>query len=249
MPSAIPELIAELLGTAGAVVKRFTGGEAADVVVTATPLMGDLVKGGNVDAAMFQRAWIRPARMTRARAEAGIGSSRRLPSGERGEQRLHPGYRYRDTGGPGQPVILLHAGTHSAAGWVYQQPVLAQAGYRVIAYSRRGYYRSDTGDLNNPGVGSDDLHCLIQHLKLDKAHLVSAAQGGFFAIDYALEYPGKVRSLAVISSYMGITDADYAVVNARLRRWRCARPRAGPAGRRANCSRSSRRGFCSPRAR
>ncbi len=124
---------------------------------------------------------------------------------------------YWDTGGPGQPVILLHAGTHSAAGWVYQQPVLAQAGYRVIAYSRRGYYRSDTGDLNNPGVGSDDLHCLIQHLKLDKVHLVSAAQGGFFAIDYALEYPGKVRSLAVISSYMGITDADYAVVNARLR--------------------------------
>lgn len=38
-------------GTAGAVVKRFTGGEAADVVITATPLMGDLVKGGGIDAA------------------------------------------------------------------------------------------------------------------------------------------------------------------------------------------------------
>lgn len=35
---------------------------------------------------------------------------------------------YWDTGGSGQPVILLHAGTQSAAGWVYQQPVLAQAG-------------------------------------------------------------------------------------------------------------------------
>jgi len=38
-------------GTAGAVVKRFTGGEAADVVITATPLMNDLVKGGGIDAA------------------------------------------------------------------------------------------------------------------------------------------------------------------------------------------------------
>lgn len=38
-------------GTAGAVVKRFSGGEAADVVITATPLMGDLVKGGGIDAA------------------------------------------------------------------------------------------------------------------------------------------------------------------------------------------------------
>lgn len=38
-------------GTAGAVVKRFTGGEAADVVITATSLMGELVKGGSIDAA------------------------------------------------------------------------------------------------------------------------------------------------------------------------------------------------------
>ena len=124
---------------------------------------------------------------------------------------------YWDTGGNGQPVILLHAGTLSGAGWAYQQPALAMAGYRAIGYSRRGYYRSDAGDASNPGVGSDDLQRLIQHLKLDKVHLVSAAQGGFFAIDYTLEYPGNVRSLAVISSYMGITEADYAAVNARLR--------------------------------
>ena len=46
-----------------------------------------------------------------------------------------PGTRlwYWDTGGSGRPVILMHAATHSAAGWVYQQPVLASAGYRVIA--------------------------------------------------------------------------------------------------------------------
>lgn len=124
---------------------------------------------------------------------------------------------YWDTGGTGHAVILLHAGTQSGAGWVYQQPVLAKAGYRVIGYSRRGYYRSDAGDADNSGVGSNDLHHLIQHLKLGTVDLVSAAQGGFFAIDYTLAYPGNVRSLAVISSYMGITDADYVAVNTRLR--------------------------------
>lgn len=124
---------------------------------------------------------------------------------------------YWDTGGTGRPVILLHAGTHSGAGWVYQQPVFARAGYRVIGYSRRGYYRSDAGDADNPGYGADDLQRLIEHLKLARVDLVAAAQGGFFAIDYTLAYPEKVRSLAVISSYMGITDADYAAVNARLR--------------------------------
>jgi pimeloyl-ACP methyl ester carboxylesterase len=122
-----------------------------------------------------------------------------------------------DTGGSGHPVILLHAGTQSGAGWVYQQPVLARAGYRVIAYSRRGYYRSDAGDPDNPGVGSDDLQRLVEHLKLRTVDLVAAAQGGFFALDYTLAYSEKVRSLAVVSSLMGVTDADYVAVNARLR--------------------------------
>ena len=124
---------------------------------------------------------------------------------------------YWDTGGAGHPVILLHAGTQSAAGWGYQQPVLAKAGYRAIAYSRRGYYRSDAGDPGDPGVGSEDLHHLIQHLRLGSVDLVAAAQGGFFALDYVLAYPKTVRSLAIVSSLMGISDADYAAVNARLR--------------------------------
>jgi pimeloyl-ACP methyl ester carboxylesterase len=130
-----------------------------------------------------------------------------------------PGTRlwYWDTGGSGRPVILMHAATHSAAGWVYQQPVLTGAGYRAIAYSRRGYYRSDPGDPENPGFAADDLDNLIEFLQLGQVDLVAAAHGGFFALDFALAYPGKVRSLTIVSSLMGITDADYAAVNARLR--------------------------------
>lgn len=124
---------------------------------------------------------------------------------------------YWDTGGTGHPVILLHAGTQSAAGWPYQQPVLAQAGYRVIAYSRRSYYRSDPGDPENPGVGAEDLHRLIEHLGLAKVDLVAAAQGGFFALDYVLAYPERVRSIAIVSSLMGISEKDYQAVNERLR--------------------------------
>lgn len=130
-----------------------------------------------------------------------------------------PGTRlwYWDTGGSGRPVILMHAATHSAAGWVYQQPVLAGAGYRAIGYSRRGYFRSDPGDAANPGFAADDLDNLMRHLSIDRADLVAAAHGGFFALDFALAYPEKVRTLTIVSSLMGITDADYAAVNTRLR--------------------------------
>jgi pimeloyl-ACP methyl ester carboxylesterase len=124
---------------------------------------------------------------------------------------------YWDTGGPGAAVILLHAGTQSAAGWLYQQPALTEAGYRVIGYSRRGYYRSEVTDTKTAGIGAEDLHRLIEHLALSKVDLVGAAQGAFFAVDYALDHPDRVGRLAIVSSYLGISEPDYAVVNERLR--------------------------------
>ena len=38
-----------------------------------------------------------------------------------------------DTGGHGEPIVLLHPNTGSAASWGYQQPVFARAGHRVVA--------------------------------------------------------------------------------------------------------------------
>ena len=40
---------------------------------------------------------------------------------------------YWDTGGAGEPIVLLHPASGSALIWLYQQPVFAKAGYRVIA--------------------------------------------------------------------------------------------------------------------
>ena len=123
---------------------------------------------------------------------------------------------YWDTGGSGHPVILLHAGTQSAAGWVYQQPALSYAGFRAIGYSRRGYYKSDSTTDDRWNVAGD-LHGLVEHLGLSTVDLVGAAQGGFVVLDYVFAHPERVRSLSVVSSYMGIQEPDYAAVNTRLR--------------------------------
>ena len=57
---------------------------------------------------------------------------------------------YWDTGGPGEAVVFLHAGSGSSEFYPYQQPVFAKAGYRVISYSRRGQYKSELGnDVDN----------------------------------------------------------------------------------------------------
>jgi len=96
---------------------------------------------------------------------------------------------YWDTGGTGPVVILLHANTGSGALWPYQQPALAKAGYRVIGYSRRGCYKSEPGDRNNPGIASDDLHHLVAHLGIGKFHAVGLALGGIITADYSLSHP------------------------------------------------------------
>lgn len=48
---------------------------------------------------------------------------------------------------------------------------------------------------------------------------MAIAQGAFFALDFALSYPQKVRSLTITSSFLGIdaAETDYAEANARLR--------------------------------
>lgn len=124
-----------------------------------------------------------------------------------------------DTGGDGQPVVFLHAGSQSGAGWGYQQPAFVAAGFRAVGYSRRGCFRSEPGDPKEPGFASDDLDRLIAHLGLGRVHLVSVALGAFYALDFALVHPEKVRSLTICSSYLGIdaSEADYAQANARLR--------------------------------
>jgi pimeloyl-ACP methyl ester carboxylesterase len=124
---------------------------------------------------------------------------------------------YWDTGGTGEPLILMHAGTGSGNVWGYQQPVFAQAGYRVIGYSRRGYYKSDAGSNDDPGCAGEDLGKLIEHLKLDEVNLLAAAHGGYFLLDFVLNNPNKVRSIVMLSSLMGVTDEDFVQANARIR--------------------------------
>jgi len=121
---------------------------------------------------------------------------------------------FEDSGGNGVPLLLLHAGTGTTKMWLHQVPVFSEAGYRVIAYDRRGH-GSSTKDSNTPAI--DDLLSLANHLKLGKFHLLGTAAGGIVALDFALSHPGRLRSLVVANSIGGVQDPDYLELQARLR--------------------------------
>ncbi len=134
-----------------------------------------------------------------------------------------PGTRlgYWDTGGAGEPVVLLHPASGSALVWLYQQPVFAKAGYRVIAYSRRNYYNSASASADNPGTGAEDLHNLIEFLGLAKFHAVSSAAGGSVAADFALSHPERLLSLTVSSNNLASAQGYIAEAAAtmHLKEW------------------------------
>jgi pimeloyl-ACP methyl ester carboxylesterase len=87
--------------------------------------------------------------------------------------------------------------------------VFAKAGYRVIAYSRRGYAGSDPVPKDNPGTASGDLHALMDFLRIPKFHLAGSAGGGGIAVDYALSHPERLLSLVVACAVGGVEDKDY----------------------------------------
>ncbi|HWP56962.1 MAG TPA: alpha/beta fold hydrolase [Candidatus Acidoferrales bacterium] len=130
-----------------------------------------------------------------------------------------PGTRlwYWDTGGDGEAVVFLHPASGSALIWLYQQPVFAKAGYRVIAYSRRNHYGSEPASEDNPGIGSEDLHALIELLRIDRFHAVASAAGGSVATDYAFSHPERLLSLTVSSNNLAARSGYIAETAARIR--------------------------------
>ncbi len=131
-----------------------------------------------------------------------------------------PGVRlfFTDSGGDAPPVVLLHANTGTSEAWEKQVPALVAAGFRAIAFDRRGWGRSlavpETGP--QPGSIAEDLDALADHLGLVRFHLVGVAGGGFAALDYACWKPVRVASLVVAASYGQFTDPEILDVFQRL---------------------------------
>jgi pimeloyl-ACP methyl ester carboxylesterase len=131
-----------------------------------------------------------------------------------------PGARifYIDTGGNGVPVVFLHAATGSSRVWEYQIPAFTAAGYRVVAFDRRGWGRTVVDPAGpQPSTGADDLRGLLDRLGVDRVHLVSTAAGAFVALDFALSFPQRVRSLVIANTIGGVQDADFLELGRRLR--------------------------------
>ena len=137
----------------------------------------------------------------------------------RGELASVPGVRlwFTDTGGGGEPIVLMHAITGTSESWASQIDTFSRAGYRVIAFDRRGWGRSQTDTTGpQPGTAADDLHALADYLSLGRFHLVGVAGGGFVSLDYAAAHSERLTSLVIAASTGSVSDKEIQDVIARI---------------------------------
>jgi non-heme chloroperoxidase len=104
--------------------------------------------------------------------------------------------------GSGAPVVLIHGWPLTSASWEYQARVLAESGYRVIAYDRRGFGRSgwSFGGYEYDTLAGD-LSELMEALDLKGTTLVGFSMGGGEVARYLAKYgPGRVAKAVLISA-------------------------------------------------
>ncbi len=84
-----------------------------------------------------------------------------------------------DSGGSGRPVVLIHGWPLSAQSWEPQVSVLQAAGFRVVAYDRRGFGRSDKPETGYTyDALADDLQRVMDQCGLQDVTLVGFSMGG-----------------------------------------------------------------------
>ena len=103
--------------------------------------------------------------------------------------------------GTGKPVVLIHGWPLTSASWEGQARVLAESGYRVIAYDRRGFGRSDWAAAGYEyNTLASDLSDLLEALNLHDATLVGFSMGGGEVARYLSRYGSARVSKAVLIS-------------------------------------------------
>lgn len=113
--------------------------------------------------------------------------------------------------GKGIPVLFIHAGIADSRMWEPQAKAFADQ-FDMIRPDLRGF-----GDSELPAgqySARADLVGLLDHLGVERVHVVACSMGGSLAIDLALEHPDRVDRLVLVAS--GVSGLKLGEMDAAL---------------------------------
>ncbi len=106
---------------------------------------------------------------------------------------------YYEETGAGAPIVFAHEFAGDLRSYEPQVRHFSRR-YRCIVYNARGYPPSDVPE----GIESysqerarDDIRCVLDAAKIDKAHIVGVSMGGFATLHFGFAYPERAQSLVV----------------------------------------------------
>ena len=121
-----------------------------------------------------------------------------------------------ETGGSGEPVLLLHTGNGNTEIWSGQFERLAEH-HQVIRFDLRGFGRSDYPP--GPFLWPADARDLLRHLDIGRVHVVAPSLGGRIGIELALLEPELVASLVLAAPVLREQSWREELVTIRMREW------------------------------
>src|SRR3954451_9146993 len=109
-------------------------------------------------------------------------------------------HMYYEVQGEGSPLVLLHGGVQSIdlsfAGLI---PELVGR-HQVIGVELQGHGRTaDIDRRSTPAALAGDVVALLDHLGVDRAHVLGFSLGGSVALELAVSHPDRVRAVVPIS--------------------------------------------------
>ena len=107
--------------------------------------------------------------------------------------------------GDGVPMIFVHEFAGEAASWQPQIRFFSRR-YRTITFNARGYPPSDVPE--DPAAYSqvqavEDIRGVLDHLRIDKAHVIGLSMGGYATLHFGLSHPERALSLVVAGAGYG----------------------------------------------
>ena len=99
-----------------------------------------------------------------------------------------------DETGTGVPILLVMGHRYSSAMWY---PVIEGLGdrYRLITFDNRGTGQSGHRARTTVAEMAADALAVLDAAGVQEAHVYGVSMGGGIALEFALRYPGRVRSL------------------------------------------------------
>ncbi len=106
---------------------------------------------------------------------------------------------YYEEAGSGSPVVFVHEFAGDLRSWEPQLRHFAKR-HRCIAYNARGFAPSDVPEQPSSysqARAADDIAAILDHLRLDKAHIVGLSMGGFATLHFGLRHQERAVSLCI----------------------------------------------------